>query len=74
MDFAAALALGELVYKIGMPAYKAYCETNKDNADAFTKEAIQAVIDSHETTEETLERLGVDSEEFIDLDSNDQLG
>lgn len=57
------LAIGRLALALGDRAYTLYCELNKDNAEAFSLERCDAIINA-ETTDEKLRAAGLDPLDF----------
>ncbi len=62
MGIASFALIGEAAIKLGSVGWKAYCDLNQENADAFSPEQIQALIDDHRSTEEILAEHGIEME------------
>ncbi|GEM_PF-6304646 len=52
--------IGDAAIKLGAEGWKFYKEMNQENADAFSEEALQKIIDDHRSTEEILAEHGIE--------------
>lgn len=63
MSGAEYIAIGKIALALGDRIFTLYCELNKDNAEAFSTERSDAIINA-KTTDEKLRAAGLDPKEF----------
>jgi len=63
MEIATILSIGKLALKLGSAGFDVYVEANRENADAFSPEQIQALLDDHRDTADILADAGVELSE-----------